>query len=408
MPTLPDDVVSDLPEVELIERSSYQTASPSTPTAEPMRHAPIVGTTGIAIGAVALVIIAFLLMSRPGVEEGAGIDPDPQTTLAPTTSIPGATETTGPILRPIPLFDGNVPEEVPGIISGFDDLGSVLVIDRSRIAPMENRLGVVPSEGPARTGLGFFGGQPVGFDRDLSVIGTQVVVEDSPSILRETFDLLQLAPDRDGRVLLVETDDRVRTVTVVSLQGSNASPTERAWSLESSADVLGLFQDELLVHRSGRTWLVAADGTDRPVADGDVVSYDGTHLVRMVCTELASCDLLVGTPDSPDTHRTPVPERVASLPVESWASSVAVSPDGSRLALSARNGGLSLPLVLDLRTGESVELADGMNHRSPVAWSPDGEWLAYVYTDDVMVWNLESDRSWRITLNRELQTLVWR
>jgi Tol biopolymer transport system component len=98
---------------------------------------------------------------------------------------------------------------------------------------------------------------------------------------------------------------------------------------------------------------------------------------------------------------------LASLALARWVGPVAISPDGAKLVVWLGEGLISAPSVLDLDTGETTSLGDATNRQGSIAWSPDGQWLAYVFTDDLVVWSLPDDRSWRITLDRRLDSLMW-
>lgn len=414
MPTLPDESLSELPDVELLERSSFE-LDEGTTVEEPVQRGPVVGTKALGAVAVGLIVLAFAIISQPGVEESVDESATAQTTAPSTTTTttppPPSTDAAGRRLQPIPVFQGNLPEELPGVISGFDDRGSVLLIERSRPRPVESQLGAVPTDGNPTIQLGLLGGPVEGFDNELFILGSQVIVETDQALLRQTFDLRRLVPDGVGGVLVVEESGPVMIASLLPLGDRQNGTTGIGWRLPSAGlDVLGFWRDELLVHRAASTWLLSTDGGERPVAEGEVLTYDGRHLTRLECTAAApgQCELIVGTPDDPEIHRVLLPTVVEQVPVEHWGPTVAVSPDGSQLALSAQNGGLPLPLLIDLTTGESRQLADGMNASSPVVWSPDGQWLAYLYTNDVMVWSLDADRSWRVAVNRDLQTLLWR
>ncbi len=57
--------------------------------------------------------------------------------------------------------------------------------------------------------------------------------------------------------------------------------------------------------------------------------------------------------------------------------SPALSPDGSRVAFSARQNGYWDLFVLDLASGDTTRLTDSGDYDGNPTWSPDGLWLAY-------------------------------
>jgi dipeptidyl aminopeptidase/acylaminoacyl peptidase len=59
------------------------------------------------------------------------------------------------------------------------------------------------------------------------------------------------------------------------------------------------------------------------------------------------------------------------------------SPDGSRMAVTNSESGYAQIGVVDVETGTVRPVTYEPSEHSGVAWSPDGEWLAYVRSDDV-------------------------
>ncbi|MCP3989080.1 MAG: hypothetical protein GY724_08395 [Actinomycetia bacterium] len=408
------ETVTELTEVELIEGDRFE-LPPARPE-EPAQRSPIVGSKAVAVASIALIVLALAIMSRPEVSQT--VEPDPgQTTSTPlSTSIPfegngnvsGATTTR--VTQAIPLFDENVPEDLPGVISAIDAQGSLIIIDWTELRPRENRLEMELIDDEPKASLALTGAPFLAVNRDLSHSQTRIVVSNQDRFLDPSFDLADLVPDRTGTALIVSHSNSGQTVTMIPLDWDGVDESAiTSWDIPGNAmDVLGSWQGQLLMHQANRIWLLDTDLEATLVADGELLAYNGTHLALLRCDELGACQLLVGTPDAPDTHMVDLPEPLVPLAHRDWVGSIAISPDGSRLGASVRNGALSLPMVIDLTTGESQSLSDGMNHHAPVAWSPDGEWLAYVYTDDVMVWNIGLGRSWRVSVNREMERLMWR
>jgi WD40 repeat protein len=239
--------------------------------------------------------------------------------------------------------------------------------------------------------------------------GDLLVVEADASLIADTFNLTRLAPETDGGVLVVESERGEYSATWNSLRPSGSVSEEITWSLPSSSvEVLGVWGEELLVQRANEIWLLNQDGGTRSVGGGQFLAFDGENLARLVCDEVSVCSLAVGPPSDPDARTVELPEWLEAGPDDLWVPTVVISPDGDRLAMAGPNGGISSPLIVDLETGIATPLADGINRQAAMAWSPDGRWLAYVYTDDVMVWSLDEGRSWRVTVDRQLETLLWR
>lgn len=422
MPTLPDETVSDTAPVELIERGAFEIAD-SVTTQEPMEHRPVVGTKALVALAIGLIVLAFALMTRPGPEDRV-VEETPQTTLLPSTTAPppvseAATDDEA-ILRPIPAFEPNLPAELPGVISGFDERGSLIHIDRSRSGPVETLLELMPVDGVPNGQLAIAGGDVIALDADVLIRGELLIVEDDEKLAPDTFNLSWIIPGVEGEVdgedaeerpgvLLVDLAPSSPTAVWTPIDSGDTSADRIEWALPGpSVDVVGVWGDELLLERANRIWLVASNGSTRPVGEGQLLAFDGEHLARLVCDGVGVCSLAVGSPDDPNARTLDLPEWLERGPDALWTPTVAISPDGTRLAMAGPNGGISSPLIVDLETGVTTPLADGINRQAAMSWSPDGRWLAYVYTDDVMVWSLDEGRSWRVTVNRELQNLLWR
>ncbi|MEM9134614.1 MAG: hypothetical protein AAGA59_14460 [Actinomycetota bacterium] len=363
------------------------------------------------------IVVALTVISRPGppVEE-----PAPQTTLPPPTTVaPSDSVGAGVAVdatRPMPLFGGNLPSDLPGVISGYDDDGSLVVIDREAEGPTEHVLGVSLTDTAPATVVMVDGAPPVGFVQELVFNGRQLEFRVSRDDPDPSIALTEIIPDASVDVLFLYRGNNVTQVVSAMAPASAASAPDGApdllstevWDVPGHPNVIGQWNGALVVERAGSVWLLDAAGTAVDVADGQVLSYDGKHLARLDCDGPVACTIKVGPPDAPDRYAAPLPEELTPLGQDLWASSVAVSPEGDRLAVVVREGGLSQPMVIDLGTGEVQKLQEIIRHDSPLVWSPDGEWLAYRVLDDIKVWRLSAQRSWLIPVDRELQTLLWR
>ena len=416
MPTV-SGTPTELPEVELIERDGFEL--PRVDGDEPVARGLAMGSKTIALASIAAIVLAIAIMSRPSVSPTVQVEPSQTTSdLSPTTSIPGEgiertsrlSSATTPVTQAIPLFDDDVPVELPGVISAIDLLGSLIVIDRGQLRPSENRLSMLLVDQDPMTSLILRGASPIDVNRELSILAGRVSVDVPDRFFEPSFELAQLAPDGAGSILLVDHGSTAQVATLVPPDWDGVDETELVrWTLPGfGLEVLGPWQGSLVVHQTNRIWLLDPDFQSTFVADGQVLSFNGAHLALLRCTDPDSCQISVGPPDQPDALMIDVPDPLKLLDHEAWTQSVSISPDGRKLGASVRYEGLSRPVVIDLEAGKAVNLADGINLLAPVAWSPDGEWLAYVYTDDVKVWNIEQNRSWRIIVNRELESLLWR
>jgi hypothetical protein len=411
MPTLPHRPPSGPSGAELLDGGAFEE---EVTTTEPVSHDGGLGTKIAAIATVSAIVLTFALISSPGA--GTASDEGTATTsvaAGPTTAATAAAGTEPPPTtrpkQPIPLFEGNLPPELPGVIGGIDVLGAVVVIDQTLPGPFETNLGLTPAAESPHMLIGLEGMAPIGLEATIRMDGGRLKVEDADGAVISDYDVARLLPDGAGTVVVVELMGNTQVATLTSLAAGGGSGEPVVWEIDGQGpEILGAWDGRLVVHRANRTWLLDEGGRTELVAEGEVLTYDGLHLVRLDCPELGRCELAAGDPSAPDTYRVAVPEWIAVLSDEAWTGSVAVSPDGTRLGASVSYGGLSLPAVIDLETGEAESLADGMNNGAPVAWSPDSDWLAYAYAGDVMVWNVTGSRSWRIAVNRDLHALLWR
>ncbi|MFV0526945.1 MAG: hypothetical protein ACK5RL_20880 [Acidimicrobiales bacterium] len=391
----------------------------------PARQSPVALLAGLV--ALGLVAMALVVLGRPAAEVEPVV-PSTQVIPSPPSSVPAVVGLSGGARRvhPFPPFDEHLPR-VGGVLSGFTSDGWIVSIDRAAPGPSEVELWspvAGPGE-PVASVLHVEGSPPVAFAR-------QVVIEDDAVVVglgdRETRVPLNRVLPQGGSVLLVQLSTGTVPVEATAIDvvlddhlageghrdggtpedGPGPVTAERHWQVQGPpVTVWGRWADQLLVGRADRTWLLSRDGAAQPVTVGQVLSFDGRWLVSHDCDHPTDCTIAVGTPDDPHQRIIPLPAPVAGLDVGAWGRAVAVSPDGVRLATAVDNGVLSLPLLVELDTGAYTLLGDGMNPDTPVVWAPDGSAIAYTYSDDVMVWPVAQPRSWRVSVDRPVEGLVW-
>jgi tricorn protease len=168
------------------------------------------------------------------------------------------------------------------------------------------------------------------------------------------------------------------------LEFSLAEPTARAPRLITAEEHLGSLscdhsgQASAVEVRGTVHWLTHRDGPARALSAAPGVRarlplvLGGTGRVAWVtdaegadAIEVAAADgAAVGTPS----------RRLAAGAV-GWVSGVAAAPDGSAVAVAARDGRL---LVVDVASGAVTDLASSGNGEvTGPAWSPDSAWLAW-------------------------------
>jgi tricorn protease len=163
-----------------------------------------------------------------------------------------------------------------------------------------------------------------------------------------------------------------------------SSPAARAPRLISAADHLG----SLSCDRSGQASAIEVRGTvhwlthrDGPARALSVVPGVRARLPRVLgttgqvawVTDAEGADAIeVAAADGPGTG-TP-PRRLAAGAI-GWVSDMVAAPDGSAVAVAARDGRL---FAVDVASGAVTELASSGNGEvTGLAWSPDSAWLAW-------------------------------
>ena len=70
------------------------------------------------------------------------------------------------------------------------------------------------------------------------------------------------------------------------------------------------------------------------------------------------------------------------------------SPDGKKIALSAKSGGYDVIYIIDVESGDKITIPLELDAIKSVNWSPDGKYLAFVghnaIQSDIYIWNLNT------------------
>ena len=168
------------------------------------------------------------------------------------------------------------------------------------------------------------------------------------------------------------------------LEFSLGSPAARAPRLTSAEDHLG----ELSCDHSGQASAIEVRGTvhwlthrDGPARALSVVSGVRARLPRVLgktgrvawVTDAEGADAIDIAPSDGSAAGT-TPQRLAAGAI-GWVADLAAAPDGSAIAVAARDGRL---LTVDTSSGAVTELASSRNGEvTGLAWSPDSAWLAW-------------------------------
>ncbi|HEX6257733.1 MAG TPA: WD40 repeat domain-containing protein [Euzebyales bacterium] len=257
----------------------------------------------------------------------------------------------------------------------------------------------------------------------LMTVGGDVITTTSEGVLRipSRAHVERIAVDDRA---VVTTDDRSvwvfdnlstplgGIVTRVRLSGGVADRL----SVPDVTRPLAGTSDRIVVGGPGTVAVMGTDGTRRVLADGDPVASDGTRVAWIDCTEDQPCALVLGSVDDPDQVRLTLaaddlPGGVFGLPAGAF------SPDGRWLAVPLTpapgpvdGGPRSRVLVVDTSTGVEVRrLAGAYGPPTPIAWSPDGRWLAFATRSGLRLWDAERDEVRSLpTVTQRIRGLTFR
>lgn len=178
--------------------------------------------------------------------------------------------------------------------------------------------------------------------------------------------------------------------------GFDGSVLDRV-ALPAVARPLAGTADSLVVALPGTVSRIDADGSRHEIAHGEALASDGVHLARLDCSAGLACAVVIGTvsePDQVEVQLAPT-DRPAGL---SGVPGGAFSPDGRWFALPLHRGSRNRPIddssisIISVATGVEVLRLPGSPLRplnSPMAWSPDGRWLALSTGSRVQLWDTE-------------------
>ncbi|MEM7274478.1 MAG: hypothetical protein AAF547_15440 [Actinomycetota bacterium] len=390
----------------------------------------------VGFGAVAVVLLAIAIMSRPGdsdpidqlspaqqqeirdrqnaragdtgdeaavptdeVTEAADDEGDDADAEVATAAAEPEPEPQGPPpLAPLPPLQDGLPPELTGRLLAAGPDGTLITIDWAEGIVEEDEL---------------IDREQTGSVSALELLGDAIVVLKGESgavripdgsVLGLSDQLERLLPGSEAP-MLVFRDGRTREVFLMELGPTRARGEPRRFGTD--LELLWVFDDRVLAAKAGEVWLIDEAGDASLVTDGEVGGYDGRYLTMIRCDGPDRCRIEVGPPDDPARRSVPVPETLADRAVASWTSALQISADGRRLA-TVNGDGFSLPIWIDLDTGEDRGSVDSAVETSPLAWSPDGRFLVYaIDRDDLMLWDTDTDRRGRIALGRVVDRLLW-
>jgi Tol biopolymer transport system component len=190
-------------------------------------------------------------------------------------------------------------------------------------------------------------GEPI----DISTLSGRIVTDDFENVF---------AMDPDGSDVVMLADDPA------------GSEFDGAWSPDGRFVV---YRDSTRgINNDDEIFVVRADGTrarnisSSPANDwGPDWSPDGSTIVFNSDREGELRGFFVN-PDGSD---------VRPVGVGAWFEYPAWSPDGTRIVFTGARGGSYEIYVLDLRTGDVMQLTDAPGDDSWPAWSPDGSTIAF-------------------------------
>ena len=298
-------------------------------------------------------------------------------------------------LRPLadlPPLDDALPAELTGtvVVAGSD--GTVVTIDWDARTIDEMLLPETRR------------GRPVTYlhretDGSLALqVGNYAVsVRNGRAVLRGTVQ--KMATGDQGPVFVFDDG----TVRFDRFDANGSSPATFS-DIGADVEIHGAFDGRLLVSKAGSVWMIDNEGGADVVSQGEVLGFDGRHLVMHRCDRPDRCRIEVGPPDDPARGTVSIPRPLADRSVASWVA--VVSDDGQRLAILDQIG-LSFPLWIDLDSGADPFNVDVSAQESAMAWSPDGRFLVYTAGDGLLLWDTETRRASRVRLGRKVDQLDW-
>lgn len=392
----------------------------------------------LALGAVGVVLVALAIMSRPGSgdpfdqlptarqqeilerraqdQEDDGATPAPEESGVDDAAGEAAddkepTENDGDDVEPataappppIPRLRSDLPAEVSGSLFMTGTDGSLVSV---AWAEMEIEEALLPIEiGVAEREVSA-----------LQLIGQEVIMLTEGQLLQLTDDgvessaaeITELLPTDGGLAVVAVGSGGMRTAFFLPADGREPPESVIERQVNQDLQPVGRWGDRLLAEKAGKIWLMDQDGPGgQVITDGQLLSFDGVHLVVLRCADLLSCRIEVGPPDQPNRFVVPVPEVLQERNPSTWGRSATVSPDGQRLAIVDDVGAFTAPIAIDLLSGEVTVGTDIVNGDSPLAWSPEGRFLSYAFGDDLVLWDRENDDRYRIDIDRQIDLMLW-
>ncbi|MGH1493086.1 MAG: hypothetical protein ACRBK7_27435 [Acidimicrobiales bacterium] len=429
-----------------VEPSAYRLSDVGTPDATPRFSATssrVVGLGALILGLVALVLISrpdgedpvsqlsyeqqLEILARQSQAQGADTtDPDlvqddaAAAEVASTSTLPQPSPTPDAVRPlggadaddgsanananlPVPPLPLTLSPELPDTLVAYGGAGSMVVVERSQPQPEEVLFDLSDERAASATMLA---GDPQ-FGAPVIVSAQQFgVARTERELVARLLAVDDLLPSDDG-LALVRTNLARQEVWLATYEQINNDPVDGSpLVFGNDLELLGGWQGKVLAHKGGTIWLLDGTGESEPVVSGVPLGYDGRYLSVVQCPMPDACVVTVGPVDQPELRSVPVPEEFADRAIESWSGKATPSPDGTRLAL-VDGEGVALPALIDLSTGELLRRFESVDGDSPVAWSPDGRWLAYAFNYNIVIWDTALDETWQIFINRQMSSLVW-
>jgi hypothetical protein len=241
---------------------------------------------------------------------------------------------------------------------------------------------------------------PATLSETLFVVGDNIVVDADNDVVLLPRTSVRPTRIADGHRAIPTVDDRsvwvydsiapfvAGTASRIGLDGRVHTQVQ----LPAVAEPLVGTADGLMVGTPSAVSLVATDGQRRLVARGMAVATDGRGIAWLHCADDLACAVNIGTVDDPEQVRTVLDPTM--LPAGFFGLPTGVfSPDGRWLALplyeSTRGPDDVTVSVIDTTTGIEAYRAQGSARtpfNTPLAWSPDSQWLLFVSDTDLVAW----------------------
>jgi hypothetical protein len=385
-------------EIELVEEPTRQRRVPLEPTVPkpPGDPSPLDGRNrrraGIGVG-VAVVVGIVWAITRSGGDLSTATTPSTldeparssveqravdTTQVAPSTTRPRATTTTGPPLVVADLGRPLLPTASGMQLVGLTAQGDLLDVDLDTGQRLTTD---IPGGAPGALATIVAGANWTFIQRwDVNV--SFVVPRGQPpadvSPPPELAGGVYRGPEPDT-VWVPEYEETIGAIQGLNLFRLDGEPLGRSIDVQGQYPVQSDLRGGVMVQAGGGVYAVAEAGARR-VADGELVGVGVNHFLVRSCDEAMACGLFVVDREGGERRQVPVIRVDGLAQFSGWTGtdSASIAPDGSAAILFGLDGDGSNAAILGTDTGTYRTLARMTGGGISIAWSDDSRYVAFV------------------------------